>query len=126
MERAKSARQTAEGPGPNWIGPKADVNKLMDECRDTSTRVTTFFKTLLVGPMIVEDDIYQSVCPYETAIDKGAFTLKSRYKELEGEESDNEWINDNDPKDRGTSTGKGIRHQYEIVEKQRQARTHRT
>lgn len=117
MSQAKKARFKAEGPGPEWIGPKKDWSNLEAECRDASTKTTTFLKRVILAPINLtgdfkNDPVIRATAPYNTKIDEAHEILGSKYNELKGEVSDDEWIKDNDPKRKGTSKGKGLRHTY--------------
>ncbi len=72
------------------------------------------FKTNLSEKELLTEKALKTTMPFQCALDNASFQLKKDYEEIAyaGECSDEEWIDDNDPKARGVSTGKGLRHQY--------------
>lgn len=61
----------------------------------------------------VEDFVKYSTSPFQKAKDDTKTALTNKFNELNGEDSDDEWIiKDSDPKAKGKSTGKGLRHKY--------------
>jgi hypothetical protein len=108
--------------------PQGDIEKLYDECRDAKTLTISGLKMFAMSPFILAEGLckekgaelktlkaYEKMSPYMTAVSKAEDTLKAKYKELDGEASDEEWIeSEADPKgkQKSTSTGKGLRHPY--------------
>lgn len=116
-------------------------SKKVSNVQDIGTSVADFVKYTAASPFLLVEFIGQKVLdkpkdtplttkkyldkmtPIFTACQKLEDNIEDRHKELEaGEESDDEWIKGKDRKDLGTSTGKGMRHQIPLVEKQRLAK----
>ncbi|WP_303674095.1 hypothetical protein [Vampirovibrio chlorellavorus] len=135
MKQAKSARWAAEGPSSSSEPAKDTeelkkndffVNKVTLPVKVIGTIplliteglakcfMDSVFKTNLLEREPVTCKLIEVVAPFQCAMEKALNQLEEDYNEIAraGEESDEEWINDNDPKLRGASTGKGLRHKF--------------